>query len=84
MAEPWTFDFNLTEQTFKFDNTQVAFEVKTNIDSLPPSEPVTVESVTLHNHHGDVDLGITNLEVPPPVIEHLSGHFDPGHFDLLL
>jgi hypothetical protein len=41
---------------------------------VPP--PVTVESVTLQNHHGTVDLGITNVEVPPPVIEHLSGHFD--------
>jgi hypothetical protein len=77
MAEPWTFNFNPTEQTFTFNNEHVTFEAKKNIDSLPPSEPVTVESVTLTIPHDDtfVDLGITKVEVPPPVIEHLLGHF---------
>jgi hypothetical protein len=80
MAEPWTFSRN--EQTFTFDNGHVTFEAKTNIVSLPPSEPVTVESVTLTTPHNDVDLGITNVEVPLPVVEHLASHFPPP--DLLL
>jgi hypothetical protein len=73
MAEPWTFSRN--EQTFTFDNGHVTFEAKTNV-SLPPSEPVTVESVTLTTPHHDVDLGITNVEVPLPVVEHLAPHFE--------
>jgi hypothetical protein len=82
MAEKWTFDVN--PPIFTFSNEQVTFAVETNVDVLPPEPPVTVESVTLttpHDttHHGNtVDLGITGVEVPLPVIEHLSGHF----FDL--
>jgi hypothetical protein len=84
MAEPWTFSFNATEQTFTFDNGHVAFEVKTDTVPLPPAppEPVTVESVSLTTPHHDVDLGITNVEVPLPVVEHLASHFFPP--DLLL
>jgi hypothetical protein len=77
MAEPWTFDFESTDQIFTFSNNHITIAADTFF-VVPP--PVTVESVTLENHHGTVELGITNVEVPPPVIEHLSGHF----FDLLL
>jgi hypothetical protein len=81
MAEKWTFDFN--PPIFTFSNEQVTFAVETNVDVIP-AEPLTVESVTLTtpqdttHHDNTVDLGITNVEVPLPVIEHLSGHF----FDL--
>ena len=73
MAEPWTFKFESDEQVFTFANNHITIAVDTSFD-VPP--PVTVESVTLENHHGTVDLGITNVEVPLPVIEHLAGHFD--------
>jgi hypothetical protein len=82
MAEPWTFSRN--EQTFTFDNGHVTFEAKTNIVSLPPSEPVTVESVSLTNHHDTFELGVHDLVVPPPVVEHLASHFPPPPPDLLL
>jgi hypothetical protein len=79
MAEPWTFNFNPQDQTFTFSNEQVTFAVDTLFDptQLPP-ESVTVESVTLTIPHEPtfVELGITSVEVPAPVIEHLSGHFD--------
>jgi hypothetical protein len=74
MAEPWTFDIiDPLEQIFAFSNEEVTFTVDTQFD-VPP--PVTVESVTLENHHGTVNLGITSVEVPPPVIEHVAPHFD--------
>jgi hypothetical protein len=75
MAEPWTFNFEPTDQggIFTFSNNHITIAADTSF-VVPP--PVTVESVTLENHHGTVDLGITSVEVPPPVIEHLSGHFD--------
>jgi hypothetical protein len=86
MAEPWTFSRN--EGTFTFDNGHVAFEVKTDIGSFPPAEPVTVESVSLTNHHEtSLELGVHDLVVPPPVVEHLASHFEEQvapHFDLLI
>jgi hypothetical protein len=81
MAEKWTFNFDAQDQIFTFSNEQVTFAVDTHFD-VPP--PVTVDSVTLTtphdttHHDNTVDLGITGVEVPPPVIEHVSGHF----FDL--
>jgi len=82
MAEKWTFNFDAQDQIFTFSNEQVTFAVDTHFDVPPPfelPETVTVESVTLTTPHDNtVDLGITGVEVPPPVIEHVSGHF----FDL--
>jgi hypothetical protein len=78
--EPWTFSRN--EQTFTFDNGQVKFDVTTNIDTPLPVEPVIVESVALTTPGSDVVLGIHDLLVPPPVVEHLESHFTPP--DLLL
>ncbi len=83
MAEPWTFNIiDPQEQIFTFSNGQVTFTVDTTIVPPPPQPPesVTVESVTLENHHHTVDLvdlGITSVEVPPPVIEHVAPHFLP-------
>ena len=80
MAEPWTFDFDPLEQTFTFSNGHVTFELATALEPPPPELPesVTVESVSLTNPHDTthVDLGITNVEVPSPVIGHLASHFD--------
>jgi hypothetical protein len=86
MAEPWKFDFNPQEQTFTFDNGHVAFEVATNIETLAPPlpEPVIVESVALTTPGSDVVLGISDVVVPPPVVEHLESHFTPPPPDLLL
>jgi hypothetical protein len=80
MAEPWTFNIiDPVQQIFTLSNGQVTFTVDTQF-VVPP--PVTVQSVTLQNHHDTVALGITNVEIPPPVIEHISGHF--SGFDLLV
>jgi hypothetical protein len=70
MAEP---TLNLEGSTFVFLN-EGGVRIAATTDIVPP-ESVTVESVKLTNHHGDVDLPITDLVVPPPVVEHL--------FDLL-
>jgi hypothetical protein len=43
---------------------------------IVPPDSITVESVTLTNPHGTVELPITDFVVPPPVAEHL--------FDLLI
>ena len=80
MAEPWTFSFEPPDE-FTFSNGHVTFEVATTIEPPLPAPPasVTVESVSLTNPHHNttpVDLGITNVEVPSPVIEHLASHFD--------
>jgi hypothetical protein len=80
MAEPWTFNFQ--DQTFTFSNGPVTFEVATTIEPPPPAPPesVTVDTVSLTTPHGPVGdaglLGITHVEVPPPVIEHVAPHFD--------
>jgi hypothetical protein len=86
MAEPWIFNvLDPQEQIFTFSNGQVTFTVDTQFDptQLPP-ESVTVQSVKIDTPGHSGDLGITNVEVPPPVIEHISGHFPQGHFDLLI
>jgi hypothetical protein len=85
MAEPWTFDFNAQDQIFTFSNGQVTFTVDTHFDVPPPPPPqllpesVTVDTVSLTTPHDPVpvELGITQLEVPPPVIEHVAPHFLP-------
>jgi hypothetical protein len=84
MAEPWTFDVN--PPTFTFENGQVTFEVVTNIETLAPPlpEPVIVESVHLETPGTPVDLGISGVAVPLPVVEHLESHFLPSSPDLLL
>jgi hypothetical protein len=80
--EPWT--FNPTEPIFTFSNGHVTFEVATNIETPPPPlpEPVIVESVALTTPGTPVELGISDLVVPPPVVEHVAPHFLPP--DLLL
>jgi hypothetical protein len=74
MAQPTV---RLEGDTFIFTNDHVTIEAQLHIED----DAVTVASATLENHHhtvDPVDLGITNVEVPPPVIEHVS---DVG-FDL--
>jgi hypothetical protein len=76
---PTSFNFNQMEGTFTFLNEQVTIVGQTNF----PSEPLTVESVTLENPGlaHPLDLGITNVEVPPALIEH-APELHP--FDLLI
>jgi hypothetical protein len=78
MAEPWTFSFNLQDQTFTFSNGHVTFVADTTIVPSPPQPPesVTVDSVSLTNHHDTFELGVHDLVVPPPVVEHVAPHFD--------
>jgi hypothetical protein len=80
MAEPWTFTFEPLEQVFTFSNGHVTFAVNTDFGfPTPPAVPsVTVESVSLTIPHDTtvVDLGITNVEIPAPVVEHVAPHFD--------
>jgi hypothetical protein len=70
---PTSFTFNQTEGTFTFSNGHTTITAQTNIVSLPPSEPVTVESVTIEASHHTVILPITDFEVPviPPPVEDL-------------
>jgi hypothetical protein len=77
---PTSFTFNQSDGTFTFSNEHVTIVGQTNFLNVPP-EPLTVDSVTLENPGHSVDLGITSVEVPPPVIEHLSHE---QHFDLLI
>jgi hypothetical protein len=65
MANPTSFTFNPTEQTFTFSNHHIAITADTTIVPAPPAPPesVTVDSVTLafdnpSPHDGDA--------VPPP------------------
>jgi hypothetical protein len=78
MAEPWTFSFNLQDRTFTFSNGHVTFVADTTIVPSPPQPPesVTVDSVSLTNHHDTFELGVHDLVVPPPVVEHVAPHFD--------
>jgi hypothetical protein len=84
MAEPWTFTFQATEQVFTFSNDHVTFAVDTQFEvPTPPALPesVTVESVTLTTpQETTIDLGIQDVVVPPPVVEHVAPHFS----DLLI
>jgi hypothetical protein len=60
--------------TFTFSNEAVTIEVATTIEPSPPAPPesITVESARLTTPHDKtVDLGITNFEIPPPVVEHV-------------
>jgi hypothetical protein len=83
MAEPWTFSFDSDDQVFTFSNDHVTFAVDTlfeptTLPALP--ESVTVESVSLIilQNSTEIDSGITNVEIPSPVIAHLASHFDLG------
>jgi len=72
MAHPTV---KLEGDTFIFSNAQVTIAVETNF----PQEPLTVESATLTTPHDNtVDLGITNFEVPPPVVEHVLDQVTPS------
>jgi hypothetical protein len=75
MAEPWI--FSSQDQTFTFSNGHVTFVADTTIVPSPPQPPeVTVDAVSLENHHGTHELGVHDLVVPPPVVEHIAPHFD--------
>jgi hypothetical protein len=72
MAHPTV---KLEGDTLIFSNAQVTIAVETNF----PQEPLTVESATLTTPHDNtVDLGITNFEVPPPVVEHVLDQVTPS------
>jgi hypothetical protein len=70
MAQPVHPTLDLTGTTFTFTNEGVKIVAETIV-----GDTITVQSVALDNHHGTVDLPITDLVVPTPVAEHL--------FDLL-
>ena len=78
MAEPWTFSFDPDDQVFTFSNGHVKFAVDTQFAPPALPESVTVESVSLTIPHDSthIDLGITNVEIPPPVMQHVAPHFD--------
>jgi hypothetical protein len=64
MARP-SFDVDLATGTFTFSNGQVTIEGQT--ENVPP---LTVQSVTLTNHHhNDLALGISGLVVPPHLFD---------------
>jgi hypothetical protein len=64
MARP-NFDVDLNAGTFTFSNGQVTIEGHAEI--VPP---LTVQSVTLTNHHHtDLALGISGVEVPPHLFD---------------
>jgi hypothetical protein len=69
MAQP-TFDH--VGDTFIFSNEHLTITAETEF--VPPAS-VTVEQVTLTTPHDQFILPVTDVVVPPPVIEH--------HFDLL-
>jgi hypothetical protein len=82
MAHPTV---RLEGDTFIFSNDQVTIAVDTDIVPPLPPDSITVESATLTTPHGNaVDLGITNFEVPPPVVEHVLAQVSPDDFDLLI
>jgi hypothetical protein len=58
-------DVNLDEGTLTFDNGAVTIVADLRVDV----EAITVASARLENHHGPVELGITNVEVPTPIAE---------------
>jgi hypothetical protein len=65
--------------TFIFSNDQVTIAVDTDIVPPLPPDSITVESARLTTPHDNtVDLGITNFEVPPPVIEHVLEQVTPS------
>jgi hypothetical protein len=45
---------------------------------LPESVTVESASLTILQNSIEIDLGITNVDIPPPVIAHVAPHF----FDL--
>ena len=72
MAQP-TFTFNPVEQTFTFSNEHITIAAATTILPPPPAPPqsVTVDSVTLTNHHDTFILGVHDVVVPPHVVDHV-------------
>ena len=77
MANPTTFTFNPVEQTFTFSNGHLTIVADTTIIPPPPAPPesVTVDIVSLTNHHDTFTLPVHDVVVPPHVVEHV--------FDLL-
>jgi hypothetical protein len=75
MANPAHPALDLDDGIITFSNEGVTIAVETNF----PQEPLTVESATLTTPHDNtVDLGITNFEVPPPVVEHVLDQVTPS------
>jgi hypothetical protein len=68
MARP-SFIPDLATGTFTFSNGQVTIEGQTN--AVPPlPDTITVQSVTLTNHHhNELALGISGVEVPPHLFD---------------
>jgi hypothetical protein len=80
MANPTSFNFTFApEGTFTFSNGHTTITAQTDIlppPALFPPESVTVEAVTIEASHHTVELPVHDLQVPPPVVEHV--------FDLLI
>jgi hypothetical protein len=65
MARPDFLDLDIPNGTFTFDNGHVSIVGET--ENVPP---LTVQSVTLTNHHhDDLALGISGLVVPPHLFD---------------
>jgi hypothetical protein len=78
MANPTSFTFENDQFTFK--NGQIEIVADTQ-GTLPG--PITVEQVTITTPHDHaVILPITDVVVPPPVLEHVPAI--PHVFDLLV
>jgi hypothetical protein len=83
MANPTSFSFDPLEQTFTFSNNHTTIVADTTIvppPTLPlvPPESVTVEQVTITTPHDHaVILPITDVVVPPPVVDHVFDLFIP-------
>jgi hypothetical protein len=71
MAEPI---FKLEGNTFVFSNEGVT--IKAAATDIVPPDSITIESVTLTNHHDTFTLPVADFVVPLPVAEHV--------FDLLI
>src|SRR2546430_6886065 len=79
MANPAhpTLVFDPADETITFSNEGVTIEAQVHVDV--PHQSITVESATLTTPHDTtVDLGITNFEVPPPVVEHVLEQVTPS------
>jgi hypothetical protein len=82
MANPTSFTFDPVAQTFTFTNGHISIVADTTIVPPPPATPpesVTINSVTLTfdnpGPHDSFTLPITNVVVPPPVVDHVFSLF---------